>query len=79
MTSSCNCAFTINGVDSDIVFFLSTETNSAPFLADLFLYSGNTARQDTTKAITFSITFQYIDDLFGVNNEQFGNSGADLR
>ena len=60
MTSSCNCAFTINGVDSDIVFFLSTETNSAPFLADLFLCSGNTAKQDTTKAIKFGITFRRV-------------------
>ena len=59
--------------------FVSTETTSAPFLADLFLYSGNTAKQDTTKAIKFSITFRYIEDLFSVNNEEFGISGADLQ
>ena len=30
--------------------------------------------QDITKAIQFSNTFRYIDDLFSINNVDFGNS-----
>ncbi|CAH3182209.1 unnamed protein product [Porites lobata] len=54
-------------------------TNSAPLLADLFLHTFEydfmvkTMKQDITKAIQFSNTFQYIDDLFSVNNLDFGN------
>ena len=56
-------------------------TNSAPFnlLADLFLHTFEydfmvkTMKQDTTKAIQFSNTFRYIDNLFSVNNVDFGN------
>ena len=48
--------------------------NSAPLLADLFLHTFEydfmvkTMKQDITKAIQFSNTFRYIDDLFGINN-----------
>ena len=54
-------------------------TNSAPLLADLFLHTFEydfmvkTMKQDITKAIQFSNTFRYIDDLFGANNVDFGN------
>ena len=45
-------------------------TNSAPLLADLFLHTFEydfmvkTMKQDITKAIQFSNSFRYIDDLF---------------
>ena len=54
-------------------------TNSAPLLADLFLHTFQydfmvkTMKQDITKAIQFSNTFRYIDDLFSINNLNFGN------
>ena len=32
-----------------------------------------TMKQDMTKAVQFSNTFRYIDDLFSVNNEHFGH------
>ena len=54
-------------------------TNSAPLLADLFLhifeydFMVKTMKQDITKAIQFSNTFWYMDDLFSVNNVDFGN------
>ena len=32
-----------------------------------------TMKQDITKAIQFSNTFRYIDDLFSINNVDFGN------
>ena len=54
-------------------------TNSAPLLADLFLHTFEydfmvkTMKHDITKAIQFSNTFRYIDDLFSINNEDFGN------
>ena len=54
-------------------------TNSAPLLADLFLHTFEydfmvkTMKQDITKAIQFSNTFRYIDDLFSANNVDFGN------
>ena len=54
-------------------------TNSAPLLADLFLHTFEydfmvkTMKQDITKAIQFNITFRYIDDLFSINNVDFGN------
>ena len=52
---------------------------SAPLLADLFLHTFEydfmvkTKKQDITKAIQFSNTFRYIDDLFSINNMDFGN------
>ncbi|XP_074626242.1 uncharacterized protein LOC141884359 [Acropora palmata] len=54
-------------------------TNSAPLLADLFLHTFEydfmvkTMKHDITKAIQFSNTFRYIDDLFSINNVDFGN------
>ena len=54
-------------------------TNSEPLLADLFLHTFEydfvvkTMKQDITKAIQFSNTFRYIDDLFSANNVDFGN------
>ena len=49
-------------------------TKSAPLLADLFLRTFKydsmvkTMKQDITKAIQLNNTFQYIDDLFSINN-----------
>ena len=54
-------------------------TNSAPLLADLFLHTFEydfmvkTMKHDITKAVQFSNTFRYIDDLFSINNVDFGN------
>ena len=54
-------------------------TNSAPLLADLFLHTFEydfmvkTMKKDITKAIQFNNTFRYIDDLFSINNVDFGN------
>ena len=54
-------------------------TNSAPLLADLFLHTFKydfmvkTMKHDISKAIQFSNTFRYIDDLFSTNNVDFGN------
>ena len=54
-------------------------TNSAPLLADLFLHTFKydfmvkTMKQDITKAIQFNITFRYINDLFSINDVDFGN------
>ena len=51
-------------------------TNNAPLLAYLFLHTFEydfmvkTMKHDITKAIQFSNTFRYIDDLFSIN---FGN------
>ena len=49
--------------------------NSARLLADLFLHTFHSAvyyvfktiKPDITKAVAFSNTFRYIDDLFSVN------------
>ena len=49
------------------------------FLADLFLHTFEydfmvkTMKQGITKAIQVSNTFRYIDDLFSINNVNFGN------
>ena len=54
---------------------MSDETLSARLLADLFLHTFEhdfmvkTMKQD----IQFSNTFRYIDDLFSINNVNFGN------
>ena len=37
-----------------------------------------TMKQDMTKAVQFSNTFRYIDDLLSVNNENFGNYISDI-
>jgi len=55
-------------------------TNSAPLLADPFLFTFEydfmlkTMKADMSKAVEFSYTFRYIDDLFSVNNDNFGNT-----
>jgi len=55
-------------------------TNSAPLLADLFLHTFEydfllkTMKADLSKAVEYSNTFRYIDDLFSVNNDNFGKS-----
>ena len=55
-------------------------TNYAPLLTDLFLHPFeydfmlNIMKQDMTKAIQLSNTFRYTDDLFSVNNEEFGDN-----
>ena len=54
-------------------------TNSASLLADLFLHTFEynfmvkTMKEDISKAIQFSNTLRYIDDLFSINNVDFGN------
>ena len=54
-------------------------TNSAPLLADLFLHTleydfmVKAMKHDISKTIQFSNTFRYIDDLFSINNVDFGN------
>ena len=35
-------------------------------------------KQDMIKAVQFSNTFRYIDDLLSVNNENFGNYISDI-
>ena len=58
--------------------------NSAPLSADLFLHTSEydfmlrTMKQDMNKAVQFSNTFRYIDDLLSVNNENFGNYISDF-
>jgi len=56
-------------------------TNSAPLLADLLLHTFEydfmlkTMKADMSKTVEFSTTTRrYIDDLFSVNNDNFGNS-----
>jgi hypothetical protein len=53
-------------------------TNSAPLLADLFLYSYEAEfvqklLQDNNKklAVSFNHTFRYIDDVLSINNHNF--------
>ena len=54
-------------------------SNSAPLLADLFLHTFEydfmvkTMKHDITKAIQFSNTFRYMDDLLSINNVDFGH------
>ena len=61
------------------VIGIPMSTNSAPLLADLFLHTFEydfmvkTMKHDITKAIQFSNTYRYIDDLFSINNVDFGN------
>ena len=60
-------------------------TNSAPLLADLFLHTFGyhfkvkTMKQDSTRAMQFSNTFRYFDDLFSANNVDFGNYSSAIR
>ena len=59
-------------------------TNSAPLLADLFLHTFEydfmlkTMKVDIYKAVEFSKNFRDIDDLFSVNNDNFGNSIGEI-
>jgi hypothetical protein len=55
--------------------------NSAPLLADLFLYSYEAdfiqeLLQKNEKKLTqsFNFTFRYIDDVLSLNNYKFGDS-----
>ena len=60
------------------------DTNHAPLLAHLFFhtfeydYMLKTMKQDKPKAVAFSNTFRYIDDLISINNETFGPSISDI-
>ena len=48
-------------------------------MTDLFLHTSEydfmltTMKEDMTKTVSFGYTFRYIDDLFSVNNEGFGD------
>ena len=35
-------------------------------------------KEDMSKTVEFSNTFRYIDDLFSVNNDNFGNSICEI-
>ena len=55
-------------------------TNSAPLLADLFLYSyevdfiqGLLKKNEKKLARSFNFTFLYLDDVLSLNNSRFGN------
>jgi hypothetical protein len=55
-------------------------TNSAPLLADLFLYSygadfiqGLLKKNEKKLARSFKFTFRYIDDVLSLNNSRFGD------
>ena len=54
-------------------------TNSAPLLADLFLYlyeadfiQGLLQKHEKKLARSFNFTFRYIDDVLSLNNSRFG-------
>ena len=46
-------------------------TNSAPPLADLFLYSYASQNRRITEIKAFNLTFRYIDDVLSINNPYF--------
>ena len=55
-------------------------TNSAPLLADLFLYSYEAdfiqsllQRKEKKLAQSFGFTFRYKDDVLSLNNSKFGD------
>ena len=55
-------------------------TNCAPLLADLFLYSHEAEfvqklLRDKNKklAVSFNLTYRYIDDVLSINNHNFHN------
>jgi hypothetical protein len=55
-------------------------TNSAPLLADLFLYSyeadfiqGLLKKNEKKLTRSFNFTFRYIDDVLSLNNSRFGD------
>jgi len=55
-------------------------TNRALLLADTFEYDFmlKTMKADMSKAVEFSNNFRYIDDLFSVNNGNFGKSTREI-
>ena len=55
-------------------------TNCAPLLADLFLYYYEAdfiqellRKKEQKLAISFNVTFRYIDDVLSLNNSKFGD------
>ena len=51
-------------------------TNCAPLLADLFLYSADFIQKLLNQkkkklAVSFNLTFRYIDDILSINNDNF--------
>ena len=55
-------------------------TNCAPLLADLFLHSYEADflqsllnKKDRRLALSFNLTFRYIDDVLSLNNSRFGD------
>ena len=55
--------------------------NSAPLLADLFLYSYEAdfiqellKKNEKNLTQSFNFTFRYIDDVLSLNNSRFGDS-----
>ena len=64
----------------DEFFNIPTDTNCAPFLADVFLYShdadfiqGLLKKNEKKLARSFNIKFRYIDDGLSLNNSGFGD------
>jgi hypothetical protein len=56
------------------------DTNCAPLLADLFLYSydadfiqGLLNKNEKKLARSFHFTFRHIDDVLSLNNSRFGD------
>ena len=76
---STTSTFVLEALFSGRLLVYQMGTNNAPLLADLFLHTFEydfmvkTMKQDITKAIQFNNTFRYIDDLFSINNVDFGN------
>ena len=73
------------GVIFQQVIGIPMETNCAPLLADLFLYSYEaefiqtlikSGKQHLAKS--FHYTYRYIDDVLSINNPKFGNNIDDI-
>ena len=75
---------TISTSASETQFFGKLSAYQWALLADLFLHTFEydfmlrAMKQYMTKAVQFSNTFRYIDDLLSVNNENFGNYISDI-
>ena len=59
---------------------ITMDTNCAPLLADLFLYSydadfiqGLLNKNEKKLARSFHFTFRHIDDVLSLNNSRFGD------
>ena len=59
---------------------ISTSTNCAPLLADLFLYlyeadfiQGLFMKNEKKIVLSFNSTFCYIDDVLSISNSKFGD------